>query len=45
MKAVNNIYTAILAFATGVTIATAAYVAITCLSYYDTLFTIAKTVR
>jgi hypothetical protein len=43
--AVNNLYTAILALATLVVLATAVYVAAKCLSDYGTIFKVAEAVR
>lgn len=39
-KAINNIYTAVLAVALGIVLATAALVAYRCYLHYDTIFKI-----
>jgi len=43
--AISNLYTAILALATGAVFATAVYVAIKCLGDYNTLFKIVESSR
>jgi hypothetical protein len=45
VKASSNLYTALLALACGITAATAGFVALKCLSVYETLFSIVEKVR